>query len=171
MWLMVLSLSPHSLHLLFCCVLSILALIWLVLMVLFCAAIRRDSFSLLKFPFLSQVQVLLFILILVCFFLHQLQLIVLRGSLSDSKSPVVSRTLLTIEADSSCGLYGLKLFSDYQFFQFLFQAFGNCSYNWYHCHLHVPQLFQFSIISHSFIFTLWCAGTATSSICQVLFLY
>ena len=38
MWLMVSSLSPHSLHLLFCCVLSILALIWLVLMVLFCAA-------------------------------------------------------------------------------------------------------------------------------------
>ena len=32
MWLMVSSLSPHSLHLLFCCVLSILALIWLVLM-------------------------------------------------------------------------------------------------------------------------------------------
>ena len=27
-------------------------------MVLFCAAIRRDSVSLLKFPFLSQVQVL-----------------------------------------------------------------------------------------------------------------
>ena len=36
MWLMVSSLSPHSLHLLFCRVLSILALIWLVLMVLFC---------------------------------------------------------------------------------------------------------------------------------------
>ena len=32
MWLIVSSLSPHSLHLLFCCVLSILALIWLVLM-------------------------------------------------------------------------------------------------------------------------------------------
>ena len=31
-WLMVSSLSPHSLHLLFCCVLSILALIWFVLM-------------------------------------------------------------------------------------------------------------------------------------------
>ena len=59
MWLMVSSLSPHSLHLLFCCVLSILALIWLVLMALFCAAIRRDSVSLLKFPFLSHVQVLL----------------------------------------------------------------------------------------------------------------
>ena len=57
MWLIVSSLSPHSLHLLFCCVLSILALIWLVLMALSCAAIRRDSISLLRFPFLSQVQV------------------------------------------------------------------------------------------------------------------
>ena len=57
MWLIVSSLSPHSLHLLFCCVLSILALIWLVLMALSCAAIWRDSVSLLKFPFLSQVQV------------------------------------------------------------------------------------------------------------------
>ena len=57
-WLMVSALSPHSLHLLFCYVLSILALIWLVLMALFCAAIRRDSVSLLKFPFLSHVQVL-----------------------------------------------------------------------------------------------------------------
>ena len=56
--LMVSSLSPHSLHLLFYWVLSILALIWLVLMALFCTAIRRDSVSLLKFPFLSQVQVL-----------------------------------------------------------------------------------------------------------------
>ena len=57
MWLIVSSLSPHSLHLLFCCVLSILALILLVLMALSCAAIRRDSVSLLRFPFLSQVQV------------------------------------------------------------------------------------------------------------------
>ena len=54
-WLIVSSLSPHSLHLLFCCVLSILALIWLVLVALSCAAIWRDSVSLLKFPFLSQV--------------------------------------------------------------------------------------------------------------------
>ena len=55
MWLVVSSLS---LHLLFCWVLSILTFTWLVLMALFCAAIRRDSVSLLKFPFLSQVQVL-----------------------------------------------------------------------------------------------------------------
>ena len=58
MGLVVLSLSLHSLRLLFCCVLSILALIWLVLTALFYAAIRRDSVSLLKFPFINQVQVL-----------------------------------------------------------------------------------------------------------------
>ena len=57
-WLMVSFLLPHSLHLLFCSVLSIFALIWFVLMALSCAAIRRDSVSLLKFPFLSHVQVL-----------------------------------------------------------------------------------------------------------------
>ena len=58
MWLMISSLPPHSLHLLFCWFLSILALIWLVLNALSCAAIRRDSVSLLKFPFLNHVQVL-----------------------------------------------------------------------------------------------------------------
>ena len=58
MWVMVPSLSPHNLHLLFCCVLSILTLIWLVLMALFCAAIRRDPVSVLKFPFLSHLQVM-----------------------------------------------------------------------------------------------------------------
>ena len=57
MWLYVSSLSPHSLHLLFCCVLSILASIWSVLMALSCAAIRIDFVSLLRFPFINQVQV------------------------------------------------------------------------------------------------------------------
>ena len=57
MWLIVSSLSPHSQHLLFCCVLSIFALIWLVLMALSCAAIWSDSVSLLRFPFLCQVHV------------------------------------------------------------------------------------------------------------------
>ena len=52
-WLIVSSLSPHSLHLLFYCVLSILTLIWLVLKALSYAAIRRDSVSLLRFLFLS----------------------------------------------------------------------------------------------------------------------
>ena len=57
MWLMFSSLSQHNLHLQFCCVLSILALIWSVLIGLFWAAIRRDSVSLLRFPFLSLVHV------------------------------------------------------------------------------------------------------------------
>ena len=60
MWLIVSSLSHHNQHLLFCCVLSILALIWLVLMALFCAVIRRDSVSLLRFPFLSHVHIFSF---------------------------------------------------------------------------------------------------------------
>ena len=58
LWLMVSSLLLHSLHLQFCCVLSILALIRLVLTVLFCAAIRRDSVSLFRCPFFSYVQIL-----------------------------------------------------------------------------------------------------------------
>ena len=57
MWLIVSSLSPHKLHLLFCWVLSVFALIWLVLMALFCAAMRRDLVSLLNFSFLSHVHV------------------------------------------------------------------------------------------------------------------
>ena len=57
MWLIVSSLSPYNLHFLFCCILSILALIWLVIMVLLCVAIWRDSVSLLKFPFLSRTHV------------------------------------------------------------------------------------------------------------------
>ena len=44
-WLIISSLSSYNLHLLFCCVLSILPFIWLLLMALFSAAIRRDSFS------------------------------------------------------------------------------------------------------------------------------
>ena len=57
MWSIVSSLSPHNLHLLFCCVLSILALIWLVLMALFWDVIRRESVSLLRFLFISHIHV------------------------------------------------------------------------------------------------------------------
>ena len=53
MGLIVSSILPHNIHLLFCCVLSILALIWLVFVMLFCAAIRRVSVPLLRFIFLS----------------------------------------------------------------------------------------------------------------------
>ena len=56
MWLIVSSLSPHNLLLPFCYVFSSLALILLVLMMMFWAAIRRDSVSLLRFPILCHVQ-------------------------------------------------------------------------------------------------------------------
>ena len=88
MWLMVSSLSPHSLHLLFCCSLSILALIWLVLMALFCAVIRRDSVSLLKCPFLSHVN-----------YYYDYYYYFWRLFHISVKSPQVSRTLLSILAN------------------------------------------------------------------------
>ena len=53
LWLMVSSLSLYNQHLLFCCVLSILALMLLLLIALFCAAIRRYSVSSLIFHFLG----------------------------------------------------------------------------------------------------------------------
>ena len=65
MWLMVSSLSPHNLHLLFCCGLSILTLILLVRTALYCAALRRYSFFLKRFPFLSHVHVFLFEMLLI----------------------------------------------------------------------------------------------------------
>ena len=52
-WLIVSSLSLHNLHLLFCCVLSILASNDSFL----CAAIGRLPVSLLRFPFLSHIHV------------------------------------------------------------------------------------------------------------------
>ena len=52
MWLIVSSLSLHNLHLLFCCVFSILALVWFVLMALFCADIKEIQFLSQGFPFL-----------------------------------------------------------------------------------------------------------------------
>ena len=66
MGLIVLFLSPHYLHLLFCCVLSFLHLILLVLMVLLCAAIRKDSISFLKFSFLRLTHIFLCEMLLVC---------------------------------------------------------------------------------------------------------
>ena len=65
MRLMVSSLSPYNLHLLFCCDLSILALISSVLMALFCAVIRRDSVSLFRCLFLSHIHVFSFAMLLV----------------------------------------------------------------------------------------------------------
>ena len=65
MSLMVSSLSPHNLHLLLFCVLSILALLWLVLLALFCAATKRNSVSLLRFPFPSHLHIFSCVMLLV----------------------------------------------------------------------------------------------------------
>ena len=56
MSLIISNLSPHNVYLLFCCVVSIFGLTQLVLMALFCAAIRRNSVSLLRFPLLIPIQ-------------------------------------------------------------------------------------------------------------------
>ena len=51
-------------------------------------------------------------------------------------------------SQQSCSLDDLNSFSNFQFIQPIFKAFGDHSkctkYNWYHCHSHVPQLFYFS---------------------------
>ena len=65
-WLIVSSQSPHNQHLRFCCILSIFALIQFVLMAKFCAAVRRDSVSLLRFPFLSYVNIFSCEISLIC---------------------------------------------------------------------------------------------------------
>ena len=55
MWWIISSQSLQNLYFLFYCVISILALIWLVLIALFYASIKRDSTSLLRVPFLNHV--------------------------------------------------------------------------------------------------------------------
>ena len=50
------SLSPYNVHLLFCWILSIFTLILYAFMALFCVAIRRDTVSLFRFPFRSHVK-------------------------------------------------------------------------------------------------------------------
>ena len=66
MWLIVSYLSSHILHLLFCCVLSIFVLTLLLFMILFCAFIRRDSVTLLRFPFLIHIVSFREILLVCC---------------------------------------------------------------------------------------------------------
>ena len=79
-------------------------------------------------------------------FSHQHRLMVFHWSLSDSKFPQVSRTLLSILTNLN-SLDGLHSCSYFQFFQFLYQSFGDSTkrtdYNWCHHHFHVPQFFQF----------------------------
>ena len=66
MWLIISYLLPHNLHLLFCCVFSIFAFAYLVLVAAFCLPLKIDSISLLRFPFFSHVQVFSCKMSLVC---------------------------------------------------------------------------------------------------------
>ena len=65
--LIISSLSPYNLLLIFCCVLSIFTFILLALIALFCAAIRRDSFSFEGFSFRCYIQVFSCAISPVCF--------------------------------------------------------------------------------------------------------
>ena len=159
MWLIVLSLSPYSLHWLICSVLSILALIWLVLMALSCAAIRRDSVSLSL----------------------QCKLVVFHWSVSECKSSQVFRTLLSILLIInnavvwmvSTHLPTTKSSSPFSnplvtvpkapitigiIITFMFHTYFNS----------LVRSRYLSFFSHSFSFILWSAGTAKSTILQIL---
>ena len=99
---------------------------------------------------------------------------------NDSKSPQVSRTLLSILANFNDSV--VWMISYFQVHQSLYQSFGDCTkitnQNWYNHHFHFHSLFFFSSLartrylsffSPSFDFTLWSAGTAKFTIRSVLF--
>ena len=104
---------------------------------------------------------------------------VFHWSLSDSKSPQVSRTLLSILAVLNNAVVWMVPTCP-PVYKSSF-PFSYCSkstnYNWYNCHLHVPQFFfnslarsrYFSLFSYSFSFILWSAETAKLTILQVPF--
>ena len=83
------------------------------------------------------------------------------------------------QSQQCCILDSLHLSHYFQVLQSLYQSFGDCTkstnHNWYNRHFHVPQFFNslarsryLSLFLHSFNFTLWFAGTAKSTILQVL---
>ena len=99
-------------------------------------------------------------------------------SLSDSKSPRVSRTLLSILADLNNAVVRMLSTTPYiQILQSLYQSFGDCTkslnYNRSNRHFHVLQFFQFpskvQVLVLLFVFfTLW---SAKFTILQVLFFF
>ena len=111
-------------------------------------------------------------------FSHQLTLMILHKSLSDSKSPQVSRTLLSILAHFNNAVVWMvslrPLISKSS--SRIGDSTKNTNYNWYNYHFHVLQFFQFLSISSgtylSFHFLslllLWSVRTANSTILQVV---
>ena len=116
-------------------------------MALFCVAIRKDSISLLRFPFLSHVQVFSCEISLICRFLCEFFTRALAYELSlESEGQQVPSGPLDSPQYSGRSQQCVRLDSldssfDFLLFQFPFQNFGNRSkctnYNWYYGH--VPQ--------------------------------
>ena len=83
------------------------------------------------------------------FFSHQLTLMVFQWNLSDSKSPQVSRTLLSILSVLNNAVVWMVSTrpptskSSSPFSNPLAYNTKSTNYIWYNCHLHVPQFFQF----------------------------
>ena len=154
MWLIVSSLSPHSLHLLFCCILSILALIWLVLS---CAAYSlwrvfhactNWSLSESKCPQVSQA------------------LLCIRADLNNAAVWMVSTHLFISKSSSLCTnplvtilniAITIAITVTFMFHSFFFSS--------------LARSWCLSFSSLSFNFTPWSAGTARSTIWQVLFFF
>ena len=115
-------------------------------------------------------------------FSHQRELILFHWSLSDSMSPEVSRTLLSILAvlnNAVAWMVSTRPLTSKSSSPLNLDSYCSKStnQNLYNCHLHLPQFFNsqarsmyLSFFSHSFSFILWSAGTAMSTILQVLFL-
>ena len=73
-------------------------------MALFCAAIRGDLVSLIRFLFLNHIHIIIVVIVIIIIsllvsFSHRRQLVVFHWNLSDYTSPWVHRTLLSIPAD------------------------------------------------------------------------
>ena len=102
---------------------------------------------------------------------------VFLGGISASKSPQVSRTFLSIMADLNNRWSPLLLsFPNLPVLVHLADCFRCTIYNWYHRHLHVSFFFisqarsrYLSLFSLSYSFSLGSAGTAKSTIRQVIF--
>ena len=105
---------------------------------------------------------------------------IFHWSLSDSISPQVSRTLLSILAvlnNAVVWMVSTRPATSMSSNPFSYSS-KRTNYNWYNCHQHVPLFFQFlarsrylSFFSHSFSFILWSAGTAKSTILHILFFF
>ena len=148
MWLMVLSLSPHNQHLLFCYILSILALIGLVFMALFGLVLAYIIFFLLRCPFLSHVQVF--------FAWGDTPWEFLTPTLTDGlsldfdlqpDSSIRDSFQYSDRSQQCCCLNFLPLSSFFQVSKSFYRTFGDytksTTYNWYNCYFHAAKIFLF----------------------------